>query len=128
MSHLRVVIHIKLVAVFLRQPFASKAKPGVDPNTLVRDSNTIVLRYRLIRNVEALFSKRMNASRTRCAELSSELLISLNPVIHRRTRRHSRIATNAGKRLPFGRTVKQFQNHIVLKIRLAHRSPDNLAL
>lgn len=116
MRHLRVVIHIKFVAVFLRQPFTRETEPRVDPNALIRNSNAIVLGDRLIRDIKAFFSKRMDTSRARGAELSSEFLINLEPIINRRARWHSWIAANAGKRLTFGSALQKFGNHVILEL------------
>lgn len=97
MRHLCIVIDVQLVAVFLRQPLAGQSQARVDTNPLVRDLNRIV-RW-LIRDIEALFRKGVNTSRARRAELSGEHFINLNSLIDGGAREHSRITTDARKRL-----------------------------
>ena len=80
MRYLRVVIDIELVAIFLRQPLAREPQARIDTHPLVRDLYRIV--RRLISNVETLFRQSVDTSRARCAELSGELLITLDPFIH----------------------------------------------
>jgi len=94
--HLCIVIDVQLVAVFLWQPLAGQSQARVDTNTLVCDLNGIV--RGLISDIEALFSKGVNTSRARRAELSGEHFINLNPLIDGRAREHSRITTDARKR------------------------------
>lgn len=53
MHHLAVIVHVDLVAVFLRQPLACQAQPRVDPNPLVGDLHRVVRAF--VRDPQALF-------------------------------------------------------------------------
>jgi hypothetical protein len=97
MRHLRVVIDVQLVAVFLGKPLPGESQARVDPNTLVGNLNRIV--RRLVGNLKALFSKCVNTSRARRAELSGELLVSLDPFIDCRSTWHPAVFANARERL-----------------------------